>query len=134
MKCDLGFKNQIAALPGGEQINACFLCGTCTASCPVSRLDGAFSPAGIMRLVLLGGEGALLTGKEIWQCVQCHNCNARCPQDARPADVIACLRQLALDTGAVPPETLEMIYKVDDSMMLERQDRIKEMLAEMGIK
>lgn len=52
---DFDLKKEIASIPGGENVMHCFLCGTCTAGCPVSGIDDAFSPFLIMHDVLLGG-------------------------------------------------------------------------------
>ena len=36
---DPGFCDEIASLPGGENIRKCFACGTCSAGCPVTNID-----------------------------------------------------------------------------------------------
>jgi heterodisulfide reductase subunit C len=96
---DHEFKKQVASKPGGERVTNCYLCGTCTAGCPVSRLEGDYNPRRIMKKVLLGLKKEVLESPEIWQCSQCHVCVAHCPQDVRFADVIRVLRQLAQEEG-----------------------------------
>ena len=96
------FKKEISTLPGGEKLMQCYLCGTCTAGCPVSEIDGEYSPRTIMRLALIGAREELLSSAELWKCNGCHTCVAHCPQDARPADVIRALRSLAVREDMYP--------------------------------
>ena len=46
------FKKQIANNPDGSNIMNCYLCGTCTAGCPVAEIDPDYSPRTIMRMAL----------------------------------------------------------------------------------
>lgn len=119
---DTEFKNQVASKPGGERVTNCYLCGTCTAGCPVSALNSDYNPRRIMRMVLLGMKEEVLSSPEIWQCNQCHTCVAHCPQNVRFADVMRVLRQMALDEGYVNKEFVKEIDKLDIEL---RKDRIK---------
>ena len=121
---NLEFKNRVASKPGGEKVMNCFLCGTCTAGCPVSSLNGEYNPRRIMRMVLLGMEKDVLTSPQLWQCSQCHTCVAHCPQNVRFADVIRVLRELALEDGFVSGEFVEEVEKIDREVRQERIDRI----------
>jgi heterodisulfide reductase subunit C2 len=121
---DPDFKNQVALKPGGENAANCFLCGTCTAGCPVSSLNSGYSPRRIMRMLLLGMKDELLNMPELWQCSQCHTCVAHCPQDARPADVIRVLRQIALEEGCYTKEFAEEVEKLDLELKKQRIERI----------
>lgn len=133
MKCDLTFKDKIREIPGADQLMNCFLCGTCTAGCPVSEIDPEFSPRNIMRQVLLGDREGLLKKRTIWKCIQCQACVARCPQDARPADVIKAMREYAVAEGAVPREVYDRVLAVDDEMKQLQQRKVNEVLAEAGL-
>lgn len=133
MTCDLTFRRKIEALPGGEQLGSCFLCGTCSAGCPVSNLDADYSPRNIMRQVLLGDAQALLTGREIWKCIQCQACIARCPQDARPADVIEALREYAVSEGKASRELYDGVNAIDDEMKILQQEKVKALLDQAGL-
>ena len=93
------FKAEVAAHPGGERVLNCFLCGTCTAGCPVSELDGSYNPRRIMRMILAGMKEEVLSSPELWKCVQCHTCVAHCPQDVRFADIVRALREMAVEEG-----------------------------------
>ena len=121
---NMDFKNRVAAKPGGEKVMNCFLCGTCTAGCPVSTLEAEYNPRRIMRMILLGMEQDILSSPQLWQCSQCHTCVAHCPQDVRFADVMRVLRELALEDGIVSREFVEEVEKVDREVRQERIDRI----------
>ncbi|MBN1699291.1 MAG: DUF3786 domain-containing protein [Spirochaetales bacterium] len=114
MHTDRDFKNEIAARPGAGFFRRCFSCGTCTASCPVSEIDERFNPRLIIRQCLLGQREEILSSKELWFCVQCYTCYARCPQDVRFTDVIAVLREIAIEEGYAPEVMEEKAKKIGD--------------------
>ncbi len=122
---DLDFKNQVASIPGGEKVKNCFMCGTCTAGCPVSSLNADYNPRRIMRMVLLGMKEEVLASPELWQCNQCHTCVAHCPQNVRFADVMRVLRQLAEEEGYVTKELAVEVGKIDIETRQQRIERIK---------
>ncbi len=124
---DMRFKNRVAAMPGGEKAMNCFLCGTCTAGCPVSALKADYNPRRIMRMILLGMEQEVLSSPQLWQCSQCHTCVAHCPQDVRFADIIRVLRELAVEKGIVSEEFAEAVERIDREVRQERIDRINEL-------
>ncbi|MDS1029984.1 4Fe-4S dicluster domain-containing protein [Bacillota bacterium LX-D] len=121
-------KDRIALMPGGEQVNLCFLCGTCTAGCPVSLLDPDYNPRKIMRMISLGMEKELLSSPELWLCSQCHICVAHCPQDVRFADVMRVLRQMALEQGYVTDEFVQEFNQLEDEIKKQRINKIREFI------
>jgi heterodisulfide reductase subunit C len=121
---NVGFKREVAKLPGAERLMSCFLCGTCTACCPVAEVDADFNPRGIMQKVLLGFEDELLHSADLWKCAQCHCCVAHCPQDARLADVIRALRVMAVQKGAVTEGFAARMRAIDDQSKLDRLEKI----------
>lgn len=125
---DMDFKNQVASRPGGEKVTNCYLCGTCTAGCPVSSLHKEYNPRRILRMILLGMKDDVLSSPELWQCSQCHVCVAHCPQDVRFADVIRVLRQMAVEEGYFKKELIEEVEKLDDELKKARIEKIRELL------
>jgi len=125
IKADPNFKKEISMMPGGENLLQCYLCGTCTAGCPVSEIDDTYSPRTIMRLALIGSRKELLSSPEICKCSQCHVCVAHCPQDARPPDVIRVLRNLAVKEGYITPETASRFDRVEEEIRSMRISMIK---------
>jgi heterodisulfide reductase subunit C len=80
---------------GATDISACFSCGTCTASCPLSQTDATF-PRRIIRYAQVGMKDALLSSKELWSCYQCGECAETCPTQADPSEFMAATRRYAI--------------------------------------
>ena len=82
-------QDEIAALPGGENIHRCWQCGSCTNSCTVNAINPDFNPRYWIYLIRLGMEQELLRDKDIiWQCVSCNKCTYACPRDVVPEAVM----------------------------------------------
>ncbi len=91
---DLGLYPDIQRF-GAADVSACFSCGTCTASCPLSETDATF-PRRIIRYAQLGMRDALLSSKELWSCYQCGECAETCPTQADPSEFMAATRRYAI--------------------------------------
>lgn len=78
----------------GENVYACYQCGTCTSGCPFVR-DMDIAPDKLMRRLMYGMED-VLASKTIWLCVSCFMCAERCPRDIDVAKVMEALRQITL--------------------------------------
>ena len=125
------FKNIVANHPGGERVLGCFLCGTCTAGCPVSEIDNKFDPRLIMRQVLYGMKDEVLSDGEIWKCSQCHICVAHCPQDVRFADVVRALREITVSAGNYDSEFSDKIKEIDQQSKKQRLEQISGLLEDI---
>ncbi|TAK02828.1 MAG: 4Fe-4S dicluster domain-containing protein [Chloroflexota bacterium] len=91
---DLGLYSDIQRF-GATDISACFSCGTCTASCPLSQTDSTF-PRRVIRYAQLGMKDALLSSKELWTCYGCGECAETCPTQADPSQLMAATRRYAI--------------------------------------
>jgi ferredoxin len=91
---DMGLYPEILKY-GAADVTACFSCGTCTASCPISQTDGTF-PRRIIRYAQVGMKDALLGSKELWACYQCGECSDSCPTKADPSEFMAATRRYAI--------------------------------------
>lgn len=89
---------EAVAEAGGEKINLCIQCGTCTASCPSGRRT-AFRTRQLIRKALLGFRDEVLSDKNLWLCTTCYTCLERCPRGVDPTDVILALRTTAAEAG-----------------------------------
>jgi len=125
---DPKFKEQLASRPGGEKVSNCYLCGSCTAGCPVSSIRKEYNPRRFMRMILLGMKDEVLSSPEIWQCSQCHICVAHCPQDVRFADIVRVLRQIALEEVYVTEELVEKVNQLDVELIRQRINKICELV------
>ena len=97
---DLDFKRRIIGLDAHD-LSLCYQCGTCSAVCPISTSDNPF-PRKEMVWVQWGLRERALGNASIWMCHQCGTCNAYCPRDAKPANVMAALRDYSIAHYAVP--------------------------------
>ena len=122
---DPGFRDEIAALPGGENIMRCFACGTCAAGCPVTDVDEQYNSRKIIRQILFGMREEVLKSPVIWLCQMCYRCYARCPQQVNFTDVMRVLRHLAVKEGYAPPERLSAGDEADRLAQVIRRDAIK---------
>jgi len=94
VRVDLGLYPEIQRF-GAADISACFSCGTCSATCPMSQTDGTF-PRRIIRYAQLGMKEQLLSSKELWACYQCGECAETCPTKADPSEFMAATRRYAI--------------------------------------
>ncbi len=94
VRVDLGLYPEIQRF-GATDISACFSCGTCSATCPMSQSDGTF-PRRIIRYAQLGMKEQLLSSKELWTCYQCGECAETCPTQADPSEFMAATRRYAI--------------------------------------
>jgi quinone-modifying oxidoreductase subunit QmoC len=97
---DFDWKRQILDLDAHD-LSVCYQCGTCTAVCPISTADNPF-PRKEMVWVQWGLKERALGNASIWMCHQCGTCNTYCPRDAKPANVMAALRDYSITHYAVP--------------------------------
>jgi heterodisulfide reductase subunit C2 len=82
-------QEEIAALPGGENIHRCWQCGSCTNACTINAINPDFNPRYWIYLIRTGMEDELLRDKDIiWQCVSCNKCTYACPRDVFPEGVM----------------------------------------------
>ena len=88
----------------GTNLSRCYHCRSCGNGCPFIRgMD--YPPNGIIRLVQFGLLQEALESHTIWICVGCHTCSVQCPMAIDIAAVMASLRRLALEEGAMIAET-----------------------------
>ena len=99
---DYQFLEQIETA-GPYQASACYQCRKCTNGCPVTfAMD--LLPDEVIRLVILGQREAVLGCDTIWVCAACETCTTRCPNDVKIAELMDCLKELAIQTGVPSPQ------------------------------
>ena len=87
-----------------SNLNRCYHCRACGSGCPFIRgMD--YPPNGVIRLVQYGLRRQALESHTIWICVGCHTCSVQCPMGIDIAAIMATLRRLALEEGAMIAET-----------------------------
>ena len=95
---------EISALPGGEGINLCIQCGTCSASCPnANRMEHA--PRELIALARAGMYNEILSSNSMWFCLSCYQCTARCPRGIKITDMMHALESIAVRRQLSNPRT-----------------------------
>lgn len=77
---------------GAKNIDVCFNCGNCTATCPLSSETTSF-PRKMITYTQLGLEKKLLQSPDPWLCYYCGDCSKSCPRQAEPAETMMAIRR-----------------------------------------
>jgi heterodisulfide reductase subunit C len=100
------FRQDVEQL-SGQKIAACYVCGKCSAGCPIaSSMDTP--PHEILRLIQLGQEAEILHTNTIWLCSSCLTCTSRCPKGISLTHVMEAIRVLQLRKGILPELDLQL--------------------------
>jgi heterodisulfide reductase subunit C len=83
---------------GPFQTGACFQCRKCTNGCPVTFAMDLY-PDEVIRMVILGQREPVLNCQTIWVCAACETCTTRCPNDVKIAELMDCLKEMAVHEG-----------------------------------
>ena len=102
LKPDYRLLEQIEA-QGPFQAGACFQCRKCTNGCPVTFAMDLY-PDEVIRLVILGQRETVLGCRTIWVCAACETCTTRCPNDVKIAELMDCLKEMAVQEGVPSPQ------------------------------
>jgi len=98
---DPEFPKEIAATPGCEDLEHCFQCGTCSATCPLSiYMD--YTPRRIMHLARSGFKQEVLTSNTIWLCASCYSCTVECPKQIKITNIMYALKRRAIREKKYP--------------------------------
>ncbi len=93
----------IVAQESGQDIDACYQCGKCTASCPLARAMD-WMPNQIIHAVQLGLKDLVLDSNAIWHCAACETCASRCPRDIDMSRVNKALARICIREGRTPKD------------------------------
>ncbi len=81
---------------------ACYDCGKCTASCPITRAGAAYSPRRHVLSTNLNQWDEIKADQTIGSCLTCKQCDVRCPAEVDYTSLIRKLRTIDHDEGAEP--------------------------------
>jgi heterodisulfide reductase subunit C len=107
---DSKFMEEVSRMPDSDKIHACFQCGVCTGSCPLTfAMD--YTPRQISEMIHLGLKAAVLSSATIWLCSTCYMCYERCPQGVKLTDVFNAIKNKAVEEGYPSPTVYEKMSK-----------------------
>lgn len=81
---------------------ACYDCGKCTATCPIARVGGEYSPRRHVLHANLGDMEGLIGNGMLFTCLSCSLCDQRCPAEVAYTNLVLRLRELASGEGVQP--------------------------------
>lgn len=85
-----------------EESLPCYQCGICSGICPMGRLDKYFNPRRMVVHSSLGRSDVPAKSDNIWLCAGCYCCSHNCPNGVKVAEIVAELREEAVEQGNVP--------------------------------
>lgn len=98
------FVRDVMSMPGGEKINVCQQCGTCTGSCPTSYLMD-YGPREVIAAFRAGQIDRVVKSNTLWLCTSCYACTVRCPAHIKITDLMYELKRLAIKHDLAPKES-----------------------------
>jgi heterodisulfide reductase subunit C len=110
---------------GPFQAGACFQCRKCTNGCPVTFAMDLY-PDEVIRMVVLGQRETVLGCRTIWICAACETCTTRCPNEVKIAELMDCLKEMAVQEGKPSPQP--QILKLHETFLnnIEKWGRLYE--------
>lgn len=100
------FADEVKAIPGGEHLELCYSCGTCVSKCMIQqKAEPDYNPRRLLRMVMMDLREDAFTSPTTWMCSACDLCYQACPQEIHISQVIAAVKQLAIETGHISPLT-----------------------------
>lgn len=118
-------KNKAPLRPIKSLTDMCMACGTCSAGCPLTGLEG-FDPRKIVRMVLLGMDKELIQSKLPWLCTMCGKCEYACPMGINIVSIIRTARSM-VERENVPGmihKGVELDLKTGNNIGLPKEDFI----------
>ncbi len=105
---DADFKYRLAEKYGDTGFMHCLSCGSCSASCPVRRLEEKYNPRRIIRMAILGMKDEVYRSEFVWMCSYHTTCLHRCPQGVNigeVSDAVSRLAEEARNSRVLSPES-----------------------------
>ncbi|PLX33803.1 MAG: heterodisulfide reductase [Hyphomicrobiales bacterium] len=101
-KYDLKFARWVRDnVPGGDKMNMCMQCGTCSGSCP-NGTEMDVGPRKLFMMVRAGMKEEVLNSSTLWECTSCYRCVARCPRGVPVTYIVQGLASVAAREGYAP--------------------------------
>lgn len=86
---------ELRSIPGGEGVELCIQCGTCSASCPnANRME--HTPRKLIAMTRAGLWKEVLSSNSMWYCLSCYMCTVRCPRGIKQTELMHALESLSV--------------------------------------
>jgi heterodisulfide reductase subunit C2 len=100
------FADEVKAIPGGEHLELCYSCGTCVSKCMIQqKAEPDYNPRRLLRMIMMDLREESYISPTTWMCSACDLCYQACPQEIHISQVIAAVKQLAVEAGFTSPLT-----------------------------
>ena len=93
-----------------EDLSSCYLCGKCSAGCPLADFMDML-PHQVIRLAQLGMAEKVFSQNTIWLCASCVTCKVRCPKGVDLSKIMEGLRQIVLREKNIDHTNINKIDK-----------------------
>jgi heterodisulfide reductase subunit C len=127
----MSFIKEVSQVPGGEGVNLCMQCGTCTASCPSAKI-WEYTPSEIIAMVRADMRDEVLSSSSMWCCLSCYSCTVRCPRNVEPTSLFHALESLAIRHGYKPQNTTMPVMYNSFVKSIRKNGRVSEFQMMMG--
>jgi len=95
---DKTFADEVKAIPGGENLELCYSCGTCVSKCMIQQKgEPEYNPRRLLRMVMLDMEKEAFANPTTWLCSACDLCYRACPQEIHISAVIDAVKAIAVE-------------------------------------
>jgi Fe-S oxidoreductase len=81
---------------------ACYDCGKCTATCPITRSGAAYSPRRHVLATNLRHRAEVEEDESLPACLTCKLCDSRCPAEVDYTELVMRLREIAFSEKQAP--------------------------------
>jgi heterodisulfide reductase subunit C len=112
-----GFRDEVAAKIGLQEIKPCYTCGSCTGICPVREVIDDFDPRRLIHMIIMGMREEILSSDLIWFCCRCNSCYFVCPQGIKFSRIATELQKTAIDEEFVDEAFLKRFTPVQDYLI-----------------
>lgn len=89
------FINEIISSTEGKRVLSCIQCGTCTATCPVTKFSER-SPRQLFLMIRSGRKKEVLSDLTPWVCASCYKCTVNCPAQIKITEVMYRIKRMSV--------------------------------------
>ena len=96
------YRERFHAIAARTRAWACYDCGKCSATCPVTRMGGSLSPRRTVLSTNLLHVDTAIHAADLASCLTCRACDRRCPVQVDTTALVRELRTISHEEGTQP--------------------------------